>query len=345
MKASEYVDWLKLQAVLKRPYWYGTCGYECTDSLLKSKAKQYPKHYGEARIARYRRDIEDRQYCADCVGGAIKWAVWSGLGTHRNVYQSGGCPDTSADGMFAFCRRKGMDWGEIGTLPELPGVALRRSGHVGVYIGGGQAVEWRGFDHGCVVTQVVERGWTHWYRLPWVEYGNADVSAKGEALLGGRLLKRGARGADVRLLQQALNDLAFNAGRVDGVYDRKTGAAVRRMQRVAGIDDDGLYGSRSHEALMSMLAESCNGADVPDAKQPTPLRVRVTKEAVNIHSGAGAHNAILTVAEKGTELPLAAQSEDGWFAVHLADGAGWISGDCVERVEAQSRGAGIAAGE
>ena len=334
MKASEYVDWLKLQAVLKRPYWYGTCGYECTDSLLKSKAKQYPKHYGEDRIARYRRDIEARQYCADCVGGAIKWAVWSGLGTHRNVYQSGGCPDTSADGMFDFCRQKGMDWGEIGTMPELPGVALRRSGHVGVYIGSGQAVEWRGFDHGCVVTQVAQRGWTHWYRLPWVEYGKEGAAPDGEALLGGRLLKRGARGTDVRLLQQALNDLAFNAGRADGAYDRKTCAAVRRMQRVAGIDDDGRYGSRSHEALMSMLAESRNGADVPDVPRLSPGRVRVTGEAASIHSGAGAHNAILTVVARGTELPLTAQSGDGWFAVRLAGGEGWISGECAERVEA-----------
>ena len=334
MKASEYVDWLKLQAVLKRPYWYGTCGYECTDSLLKSKAKQYPKHYGEDRIARYRRDIEAWQYCADCVGGAIKWAVWSGLGTHRNVYQSGGCPDTSADGMFDFCRQKGMDWGEIGTMPELPGVALRRSGHVGVYIGGGQAVEWRGFDHGCVVTQVVQRGWTHWYRLPWVEYGKEGAVPDGEVLLGGRLLKRGARGTDVRLLQQALNDLAFNAGRADGAYDRKTCAAVRRMQRVAGIDDDGRYGSRSHEALMSMLAESRNGADAPDVPHLSPGRVRVTGEAASIHSGAGAHNAILTVVARGTELPLTAQSGDGWFAVRLAGGEGWISGECAERVEA-----------
>ena len=85
---------------------------------------------------------------------------------------------------------------------------------------------------------------------------------------------------------------------------------------------------------MSMLAESRNGADVPDAPHLSPGRVRVTGEAASIHSGAGAHNAILTVVARGTELPLTAQSGDGWFAVRLAGGEGWISGECAERVEA-----------
>ncbi|MDO4355818.1 MAG: peptidoglycan-binding protein [Clostridia bacterium] len=332
MKASEYVDWLKLQAALKRPYWYGTCGYQCTDSLLRSKAKQYPAHYGASRTARYRKDIAAGQICGDCVGGAIKWAVWSGLGTHKNVYKSGGCPDTSADGMFAYCKNQGMAWGEIGTLPEQPGVALRRSGHVGVYIGDGKAVEWRGFNYGCVVTQVAGRGWTHWYRMPWVEYGEDAVPAGGTALLGSRLLKRGAKGNDVVLLQQALNDLAFNAGEVDGIYGSRTEAAVRRMQQVAGISDDGQYGSQSHAALMAMLSESDNGEDIPD-EPVQAARVRVTGGRVNVRSGAGTQNAILTVVTKGTELPYTAQSDNGWFAVRLADGEGWISGKYAEKVQ------------
>ena len=28
-----------------QPYWYGTCGYKATTSLLNRKAQQYPSHY------------------------------------------------------------------------------------------------------------------------------------------------------------------------------------------------------------------------------------------------------------------------------------------------------------
>ena len=48
----EWVKWLREQARLKRPYWYGTCHYECTESLLARKAKQYPAHYTKGRMAR-----------------------------------------------------------------------------------------------------------------------------------------------------------------------------------------------------------------------------------------------------------------------------------------------------
>ena len=66
-----------------------------------------------------------------------------------------------------------MDWGAIGTLPEIVGVALHKSGHVGYYVGNGYAVEWRGFAYGCVKTKVAGRGWTNWYKLPFIKYNDA----------------------------------------------------------------------------------------------------------------------------------------------------------------------------
>lgn len=54
-----------------------------------------------------------------------------------------------------------MDWGSIDTLPEIVGLALFTDGHIGYYVGGGYAVEWRGFNYGCVKTVVKERTWKH----------------------------------------------------------------------------------------------------------------------------------------------------------------------------------------
>ena len=83
--------------------------------------------------------------------------VLESIGTdqkYSSKYGSNGCPDKSASGMFSYCKSKGMDWGTIDTLPEIVGLALFTDGHIGYYVGGGYAVEWRGFNYGCVKTVV-----------------------------------------------------------------------------------------------------------------------------------------------------------------------------------------------
>ena len=98
--------------------------------------------------------------------GLIKGYQWTNggqgviesIGTDRNFsskYGGHGCPDKSANSMFSYAKSKGCAWGTIDTLPEVPGIALRFDGHVGVYIGGGYAVEERGFNYGCVKTEVL----------------------------------------------------------------------------------------------------------------------------------------------------------------------------------------------
>ena len=48
-------------------------------------------------------------------------------------------------------------------------------------------------------------------------------------------LKRGARGLPVRLVQGQLNGRGFDAGVVDGIYGRRTKAAVREFQESQGF--------------------------------------------------------------------------------------------------------------
>ena len=171
------------EKMIGMPYWYGAVVYKCTENLRARKAKQYPAHYGSSRIARCRDDIAKKKVCADCVG-LIKGYQWTNGGqgviesigtdkTFSSKYGGNGCPDKSANGMFDYAKSKGCAWGTISTLPEIPGVALRFDGHVGVYIGNGYAVEERGFAYGYVKTRVRDRKWTHWYQLPFVDYGDA----------------------------------------------------------------------------------------------------------------------------------------------------------------------------
>ena len=161
------VDWAKKW--LGMPYWYGCVCYKCTQDLLTRKAKQYPKHYTQARMSRYKSDIAASKWASDCIGLA-KGYMWWDPEKMAVKYAANGCPDMSANGML----EKATVKGDIKTLPEIPGLMLWMNGHAGVYIGGGWAIEERGFAYGCVKTKVSDRPWKKWYRLPGLTYMDAD---------------------------------------------------------------------------------------------------------------------------------------------------------------------------
>lgn len=166
-------------------YWYGTYGRLCTKSLYDSKKKQYPSHYGSDRTSKYNKHISEGRWCADCIGLG-KGFVWSnGQFETKPKYATNGCPDKSADGMFSYAKSNKLKYGKISTLPEIPGLAVRMSGHVGYYIGGGYVVEERGFNYGCVKTKLSDRKWTDWYEFPGVTYVEAkDSEPKTEPITG-----------------------------------------------------------------------------------------------------------------------------------------------------------------
>ena len=148
---------------LGKPYWYGTFGNKATKSLLTAKAKQYPGHYTDKRMDKYNSQIGQRVH--DCVG-LIKGYLWSDTPTSNPNYNAS--QDVSANGMIGKC----IEQGAISSIPEIPGLVVWRSGHVGVYIGNGKVIEARGFDYGVVETSLKLRGWKKWGKCPWVDYHN-----------------------------------------------------------------------------------------------------------------------------------------------------------------------------
>ena len=249
------------QGMLGQPYWYGTCCYPATSSLLASKTKQYPSHYQASRTARYKSDIAKGTVVADCIG-LIKGYYWTREdGTQK--YGLDGRPDKGANGMYTAAKVKG----DIKTLPEIPGLLLYSSGHAGVYIGGGYAIEARGFNYGVVKTKVSERNWTAWYQCPYIDYLNGDVPLPvPEQPLGNRTLRYSEpmmRGEDVRLAQELLLAHGFAPGKIDGIFGVKTEAAVKAFQSHTGLEVDGIVGSKSWEAL-----EKPPQAPTPEAQEP-----------------------------------------------------------------------------
>lgn len=244
------------QKMVGQPYWYGTCVYKCTENLLSRKAEQYPTHYKDSRTARYMEDIAEKKVCADCIGGAKGYAWTNGgvgvldaIGTDRAIsskYSSNGCPDKSANGMFTYAKGKGCAWGTIDTLPEIAGLALHKDGHVGYYIGSGYAVEWKGFSYGCVKTKVEGRGWTHWYKLPFIDYNDGagqtapPAGKRVEIVSRGKVNIRCGNGTEFSRLASVApgTTFAYVATAANGwhaiVLDAKVGWVSDNLSRVLG---------------------------------------------------------------------------------------------------------------
>lgn len=70
---------------------------------------------------------------------------------------------------------------------------------------------------------------------------------------GSKDMRAGARGADVKALQQGLVDRRFKKVKVTGVYDRRTEQGVRRYQAVHKLSQNGIFGPRTREAFFGKI--------------------------------------------------------------------------------------------
>ena len=147
-------------------YVWGTFGGILTPALFAYKLIQYPKGVGDH--ADYIAEHYLNRRTTDCVG-LVKGYCWLDTESLSIQYLTNGMPDCDADSLHTtatyFC-----DHGAISTIPEIPGLGLWKSGHVGIYIGGGYAIEAMGTEYGVVKTAVEGRGWKEWFEVPYISY-------------------------------------------------------------------------------------------------------------------------------------------------------------------------------
>lgn len=144
-------------------YVWGTFGQVLTEETLEAKLEQYPEELGEYEDFIRANWVGKRT--ADCVG-LIKGYSWYDPESGNINYGTNGMPDVGADQLYANATEKG----DISTLPEIPGLILHTAGHVGIYIGGGYAIEAMGTRYGVVKTRVANRNWTGWCKNPYITY-------------------------------------------------------------------------------------------------------------------------------------------------------------------------------
>lgn len=97
--------------------------------------------------------------------------------------------------------------------------------------------------------------------LTWNEIVEADYRP------GGRLIyvrQPPFRGADVTELQRMLNDLGFDPGAVNGLFDERTARATKEFQRNAGLTEDGAVDNEVFKVLRTYAAQTLGTHQFPD---------------------------------------------------------------------------------
>ena len=130
----------------------------------------------------------------------------------------------------------------------------------------------------------------------------------------------------------------------DSDFGDETEKAVIAFQKDEGLEQDGKYGSKSHEALMVAVADDDEGKkdeapeeipvaptepEAPAEPKPVGTTVVIVAEGggkVNVRVGNDTSYKRITTVPVGTTFEYVATAANGWNAVVVAGQVGWVSG-------------------
>lgn len=85
------------------------------------------------------------------------------------------------------------------------------------------------------------------------------------------LIKKGMTGPAVASLQQNLEDLGYELGDIDGAFGQKTEDATKRFQKKSGLNEDGIVGEKTLQALdVALKSAGKEGAEFDDQPEEEP---------------------------------------------------------------------------
>lgn len=167
---NELVDYCKKLYEEGARYWFGTFGQVASENLWKVKKTQYPSQYKSSRDIQIKKDIKEHKIVTDC-SGLIKGFMM--LRPNGQIVYTPSL-DLGANAYYNNATEKGT----IKTMPDIPGLAVWKMGHIGVYIGNGEVIESRGFDYGVQKYKLSDRSYIKWLKVPGLEYTSAIPSSQ-----------------------------------------------------------------------------------------------------------------------------------------------------------------------
>lgn len=159
----DLVKWAQMAYDNKWGYVWGSHGNVLTSNELKRLEKTFGSHVTDKE--EYIKSHWLGRRTSDCVG-LIKGYGWYDETSGTIKYGTNGMKDVTADGMF----NAAVEKGPISTMPDIPGIAVWHQGHIGVYIGNGYVIHAANTYDGVIKTPITSSGWTHWLKVPYINY-------------------------------------------------------------------------------------------------------------------------------------------------------------------------------
>lgn len=157
--------------------------------------------------------------------------------------------DTTAQGYYNRCVTKGS----IKGIPDKPCMVFvqgkKKIDHIGWYDGKGRVIEMRSSKMNCRYDKLDSR-WDYWGFPDFVDY--SDQEKEDTIMIELMVLSKGSKGEQVKTAQRLLRAMGYSVGLsgADGDFGAKTEMAVKKFQKDAKLDDDGIIGQRTWEALL-----------------------------------------------------------------------------------------------
>lgn len=167
------VKWVEYAYENKWGYVWGSHGNVLTESELQRLISVFGDNVSEKE--EYIRSHWLGRRTADCVG-LIKGYGWYDNDSGTIKYGTNSMMDVTADGMYQSATEKGT----IDTMPDIPGLAVWHKGHIGVYVGNGYVIHASNTYDGVVKTPITSSSWTHWLKIPYINYLEEIKNHKGE---------------------------------------------------------------------------------------------------------------------------------------------------------------------
>lgn len=231
--------------------WYyvnGTYGQNITPYVLQATANRLTRTYTPEyieRTTRGRLDLEGNVFGkrgADCIG-LIKAYMWWIDDSKNPDYVA--TQDKNVSQTWEICTKKGVIDLQ-NKIPEVIGLLVFKTGHVGIYIGNGKVIESKGASFGVVETNIEDTEWTGWAEYIYIDY-NVEVPVLSVKPI--RLLSFGSVGADVQWVKEKMKALNYNVGEINGNFDKVFDSAVRQLQDDNDIQVDGIVGKNTIKAI------------------------------------------------------------------------------------------------
>ena len=177
MNNKEAVEKLiELATVYNTKYVNGTVGQKLTDGLIDSTSNNSGGN--ESRADKNKKRVPYNYYAFDCCGMVKALFLW---GWDSGKYQYNGNEDVDQSALWEMCDNQSYSFTSKESIK--PGEFLYRSGHCGIYIGDGYAVECTpDWNSGVQISRVIMNGdpstdksdrakkWTGHGELPFIKY-------------------------------------------------------------------------------------------------------------------------------------------------------------------------------